>query len=236
MSLGRALGFDLLQAGGGPAEDWSDWRGRGRNGISPGKSGWGESGWPPKEPLWTRTLGQGGTSPLVIGGRLYALGWARDQATVACLEAATGKELWTASYPAPQYGRNHMGDENSYSGPTATPEYDPATGALYTLGADGDLQCWDTRKDGKRVWGVNLNAAYEVERRPHVGAEQRDYGYVTSPLLHGNLVLVQAGAKEGVVMAFDKATGKPQWASECREPAGHAGGLAPINVEGVPCV
>jgi outer membrane protein assembly factor BamB len=37
-------------------------------------------------------------------------------------------------------------------------------------------------------------------------------------------------------MAFAKATGKRKWVSECKDPAGHTGGLAPIVVEGVPCV
>lgn len=226
----------LLLAASANADDWTHWRGPDRNGVSAEKSGWGSTGWPLQEPAWTCNVGQGGTSPLVIGGRLYALGWKGEQDTLTCLEAAAGKDLWTVSYPAARYGRRHMGDENSYSGPTATPEVDPATGALYTLGADGDLICWDTKKDGKRVWGLNLHAAYDIERRPHVGAEQRDYGYVTSPYLHGDSLLVQVGAREGLVMAFDKATGKQKWASECREPAGHAGGLAPIRVEGVPCL
>jgi outer membrane protein assembly factor BamB len=232
----RTLVIGVLLAAAARAEDWDHWRGAGRNGIVAETSGWGSPGWPLKEPLWTRNVGQGGTSPLVIGGRLYVQGWSRDQDRLTCLEAASGKELWTRSDPSPAYGRNHMGDENSYSGPTATPEYDPATGFLYTLGADGDLTCRDTRKEGRRVWGVNLNAAYAVERRPHVGAEQRDYGYVTSPFLHGATVVVLVGAKDGTVMAFDKATGTRTWVSECRDPAGHAGGMAPLSVEGVACL
>lgn len=229
-----AVGIALAAAA--RAEDWPHWRGPDRNGTVAESSGWGSAGWPLQEPLWARNVGPGGTSPLAIGGRLYTMGWNRDQDHVTCLDGATGKELWTTSYAAPAYGRHHVGDEKSYSGPTATPEYDPATGHLYTLGADGDLRCWDTRKAGKRVWGVNLNATYDVEKRPHVGAELRDYGFTTSPLLHGEWIIVQVGAREGTVMAFDKETGKRKWVSECRDPAGHAGGMAPLRVDGVPCV
>jgi outer membrane protein assembly factor BamB len=217
-------------------QDWPSWRGPDRNDIVAEPSGWGAAGWPLGEPAWTKSVGSGGTSPLVIGGRLYAMGWEKDKDQVLCIDAATGKDLWTVSYPAPQYGRNHMGDERSYSGPTATPEFDPATGYLYTLGADGDLICWDTKKEGKRVWGLNLNARFAVERRPHVGAEQRDYGFITSPLIHGDSVIVEVGAPEATVMAFSKKTGERKWVSECREPAGHAGGMAPIRVEGVDCL
>ena len=233
MSPRRALVVALFLATAARAEDWPHWRGMARNGVSSEKSGWGSPGWPLQEPLWTKKLGQGGSSPVAVGGRLYTMGWSQGQDSVTCLEAATGKELWTTSYPSPQWGRWHLGDEKSYSGPTASPEFDPATGNLYTLGIDGDLYCW---KDGKSLWHANLYSAYEVERRPHVGAEQRDYGYVTAPLLHGDALLVQVGAKDGTVMAFDKTTGKRRWVSQCREPAGHAGGVAPIRVEGVPCI
>jgi outer membrane protein assembly factor BamB len=146
--------------------------------------------------------------------------------------------LWKQSYECPRYGRHHLGDEDAYSGPTATPEFDPATGLLYTLSTDGDLNCWDARDNGRRVWGVNLYSAYEVPRRPEVGkaGSRRDYGYITAPLVHGDWLLVAVGAREGHLMAFDKKDGTRRWVSECAEPAGHCGGLAPLEVEGVPCV
>ena len=45
--------------------------------------------------------------------------------------------MWAARYRALEYGRFHAGDEGLYSGPSSTPEYDPQTRLLYTLGADG---------------------------------------------------------------------------------------------------
>jgi len=218
------------------AQDWPTWRGPHRNDIVTEPSGWGDAGWPLKDPAWTAGVGNGGTSPLVVGGRLYTMGWVKDRIQVLCLDAATGKELWTASYPSPAYGRNHMGDEDSYSGPTATPEFDPATGYLYTLGPDGDLHCWNTRESGARVWNVNLSDACKVEKRPHVGAEQRDYGFITAPLIQGDALIVQVGAPDGTVIAMSKTTGARKWVSECRDPAGHAGGMTPMRVDGVPCL
>jgi outer membrane protein assembly factor BamB len=217
-------------------QDWAHWRGPDRNGIVVEPSGWGTPGWPLQPPIWSANVGDGNTSPLVVQGRLYTMGWSKDQDHLRCLEAASGKELWKVSYPCPPRGRHHMGDENYYSGPIATPEYDPASGRLYTLSIDGDLNCWDTRSEGRRIWGLNLYAQYGVEMRPHVGAERRDYGYITSPLLHGDGILVQVGAEEGTVMAFARDTGKRSWVSECKDPAGHAGGMTPMTVDGVPCV
>lgn len=224
--------FLLFQATG---QDWPHWRGPDRNDVVSESSGWGTSAWPLGEPAWTKNVGAGSTSPLIAGGRLYVLGWSQEKDTVQCLDAATGKDLWKSAYPCPAHGRQHMGDEQFYSGPTATPELDPAAGRLYTLSTDGDLICWDA-KAGKKLWGLNLYEAYKVPRRPLVGAEQRDYGYITAPLLHENALLVQVGSKEGCVMAFAKDTGKRLWASECTDTAAHAGGLTPIAVEGVPCV
>ena len=77
------------------------------------------------------------------------MGWQGGEDHVRCLEAKTGKPVWTVSYKCPQYGRHATGDEGAYSGPTSTPEYDIATGYLYTLSCDGDLNCWDAGAGGK---------------------------------------------------------------------------------------
>jgi outer membrane protein assembly factor BamB len=86
---------------------------------------------------------------LLAGGRLYVLGWQGGRDHVRCLEARTGKPLWTVSYPCPPHSRHATGDESAYSGPTSTPEYDGTTGYLYTLSCDGDLNGWDTRAGGE---------------------------------------------------------------------------------------
>ena len=220
------------------ADDWPSWRGPTRDGRTKESSGWTTRAWPIDQPTWEANVGEGCSSPVVANGRLYTLGWKNNQDTVVCLDAATGKTRWKQSYNSPRYGRHHKGDEDAYSGPTATPEIDTTTGLLYTLSADGGLACWDTASEGRRVWGVNLYDAYRVPRRPEVGmnGSLRDYGYITAPLVHGDWLIVAVGAKEGHLMAFDKKNGKRRWVSECTEPAGHCGGLAPIEVEGVPCL
>jgi outer membrane protein assembly factor BamB len=65
---------------------------------------------------------------------------------------------------------------------------------------------------------------------------QRDYGYTCAPLLHGETLIVEVGDDEGTLMGFDKRTGRRRWAGEYCEPAGHAGGIVPMEVEGVACV
>lgn len=216
--------------------DWPSWRGPNRNGVVNEDSGWASGGWPPGEAVWSKNVGLGGTSPVVVGGRLYAMGWEGGTERVYCLDAATGREIWKRSYRCPKHGRYAAGDRGSYSGPSSTPEYDLETGRLYTLSLDGDLNCWDAAGGGRRVWGMNLYERYGVKRRPDVGKGVRDYGYTTSPLVHGDRVIVEVGSDEGNLMAFDKRTGTRKWTSRCRDPAGHTGGPVPITVQGVPCV
>jgi outer membrane protein assembly factor BamB len=221
------------------ADDWQHWRGAARDGTTKETSGWDEGHWQmpagPKK-LWEVQCGQGGSSPVTDAGRVYVAGWYKNEDTVQCFDAATGKNQWRQSYAAPRYGRHAVGDQGFYGGPSATPEFDPATGVLYTLGCDGELRAWDTAKNGAVVWKLNLYDRYQVEQRPAVTKHEdtrRDYGYTCAPLVLGDSLLVEVGsAKAGTVIAFDKRTGKELWASELRDPAGHAGGMLPLKVEG----
>jgi len=218
------------------AADWPHWRGPDRTDITEEASGWDEGAWPLGDPAWTKNVGRGASSPIAVGDRVYTMGWAGDQDTVFCLDAATGAEVWKRSYPCPKYGRHHQGDEGAYDGVSSTPSYDAATGYLYTLSTDGDLNCWNTGDGGAKVWGLDLYETYNVAKRPEVGGGWRDYGYTTSPLIYADWVVVEVGDDEGTVMAFDKVSGVRQWSSECRDPAGHTGGLVPMTVEGIPCI
>jgi outer membrane protein assembly factor BamB len=234
----RVFGLLLFTAQGFTfAADWPHWRGPARTGITDEESGWTGAAWLSEKPVWTANVGEGASSPLVVGDRVYALGWERGQDVLRCLNAKDGKAIWSVSEKCPKYGRFHMGDEGLYSGPSSTPEYDPATKRLYTLSTDGDLICRDAA-EGKKLWSRNLYDDFKTGRRPHLGrGQQRDYGYTSSPLVHGEWLLVEVGSTtRGSIIAFDKNTGKEVWASDLKDEAGHTGGMSPMTVQGVPCV
>ena len=73
---------------------------------------------------------------------------------------------------------------------------------VYTLSPGGLLQCLKLA-DGASVWQRALLDDYEVPRS--------FFGVGTSPILEGGRLLVNVGAKDAGIVAFDKDTGKEVW-------------------------
>src|SRR4051812_33443314 len=100
-------------------EDWPQWRGPERNGISK-ESGWLES-WPQQGPAiaWKANVGLGFTSFVVSRGRVDTVGHTdADKDTVFCFDAVTGKEIWKHPYEA------ELGDKYFEGGTTGTATFD----------------------------------------------------------------------------------------------------------------
>lgn len=196
--LGALLGAITWDAA---AEDWPRWRGPNLNGISAEK-GW-QTAWPaggPKQ-LWRASVGTGFASLAVSNGRVYTMGNDAGQDTVHCLDASTGKPIWTHSYPCPVESNNYEG------GPNATPTVDGDR--VYTLSKRAQLFCLDAAS-GKVVWSKNL--------MEQLGVTKPQWGFAGSPLVQGNLVILNVGTAG---TAVDKATGKVVW-SNGKGAAGYA--------------
>ncbi len=219
------------------AEDWHHWRGPHRNGTTSERSGWDGNRWTLSNELWRRKVPDGGSSPLIVGDRVYAFGWENNEEVLLQIELASGKVLARQSYPAPERGRFATGDEGLYGGPSSTPEFDSATGLIFTLGNDGDLRCWNTKDGLKPVWNVTFYDRYQIQQRPKVRRSPlRDYGFTSSPLVIGEELIVEVGANVGTLIGFEKTTGKERWRSEQTGHAGHNGGPIPVEINRVPMV
>ena len=120
------------------AADWHTWRGPAGNGISPET---GISGFD-LPPVWSAELGEGYSAVSVKDGRLYTMGHADGTDTVFCLDALTGKEIWTHSYPC---------EKGQYEGPRATPVVDGDS--VYTVSREGQVFCLDA-ESGKVNWST----------------------------------------------------------------------------------
>jgi len=188
-------------------EDWPVWRGPSKNGVSTEKN-W-QHNWPATGPavLWKTNVGIGFSSVTVADGRLFTMGNSNNQDTVTCLEAKTGKVLWTHSYDCPLEDRFFEG------GPTSTPTVDG--GQVYTLSRQGDLFCFDA-SSGKIIWSKNIQQEAEV-RVP-------GWGFSSSPVVHENKLILNVG-ESGI--ALDKSNGTVLWKSG----AGEAGYMTPHTLK-----
>ncbi len=201
-------------ASGVSGADWPQFRGINRDGVSR-EAGLLKS-WPDDGPkvLWKVPIGDGYSAISVAGGRLYTMYNDGADEIVAAHDPATGKRIW-------RFRSDSAYSDSMGSGPRATPVVDG--GLVYTMGARGQLNALDA-KTGKRVWGVDITREY--------GAKSPQWGISTTPLVEGNLLLVDVGGSSGKsAVALDKKTGKLVWAAQS-DKAGYSAPIA-ITVGGV---
>ncbi len=196
------------------AGDWPQWRGPNRDGIS-AETGLLKS-WPATGPkvLWRTGAGESYSAISVAQGRLYTLDGQSSNEIALCLDANTGKEIWRTTI-------DQLFDNDQGGGSRATPAVDGDL--VYVLSAGGKLLALNT-KDGKKAWSHDLVSEY--------GGRVPRWGISVSPLVEGNMLLVDVGGKSGhSVMAFNKASGAVVWKSETDIP-GYSAPIA-VTVNGV---
>jgi outer membrane protein assembly factor BamB len=202
--LGRVLACAALlmaATGSGWAEDWPEWRGKGRLGV------WTETEILESFPAtglkqsWRVPLKGGYAGPAVAAGRVFVTDWevtgGRNRGTerALCFDERTGRAIWTRQWEADYTGLNYP------YGPRATPTVDGDR--VYTLGAMGALHCLRT-DTGEVLWKEDYVKEY--------GTEVPAWGMSAAPLVDGERVFaVVGGADNAKVVAFDKLTGKELW-------------------------
>lgn len=179
------------------ADDWPQWRGPHRDGV------WRETGiikkFPASElkPLWTSPCGAGYSGPTVAGDRVFLTDRITDggeQERVLCFDRTTGGRLWAFAYPCAYRVDYPLGPRAAVS---------VAGESAVALGAMGHLHCL-AAGDGKLRWSHDLAAEF--------GADVPVWGISSSPLIAGDLVIVQCGGRQDAcLIAFDLATGKERW-------------------------
>lgn len=191
------------------AGDWPQFLGPGRNGVSDDAV---RSTFPPAGPrvLWRKETGAGFSAPVIADGKLVLFHRVGDEERVDCLDAITGKELWSSAYPTA-----YIDDFGMDTGPRSTPAI--ADGLVYTFGADGELTCWKL-DDGEHVWQINT--------RNDFASDKGFFGRACSPLIEGDAVILTLGGRDGAgVVAFDRLTGKVLWKA-LEDEAGYASPVA----------
>ncbi len=164
--------------------------------------------------LWHVKVGAGYGAPVVSRGRLFLFDRQGDDACLVCLDPGTGAAKWKFTYPTDY--KDFFGYNN---GPRCCPILDG--NRVFIYGAEGMLHCLDA-SDGKIIWKIDTRAQFNFL--------QNFFGVGSTPLIEGDLLLVQVGGSpKGSVMrslsdiaslksdncavvAFDKASGKVRYA------------------------
>ena len=193
------LGSLIITSSSALAVDWPNWLGPLGNGIST------ESNWKDEieEPTWKTKVGVGFSSVSVANGKLYTMGHdgkkTGGQETIYCLNAKTGKSIWSHSYPAPLIDYLHEG------GPCSTPTVDGST--VYSISKHGLLHAYGVN-DGKIIWQKDMLKEAGMKGPP-------EWGFAASPFILGDQLIIEAGA----TYSLNKKTGQVIWKSKPYRPA-----------------
>jgi outer membrane protein assembly factor BamB len=194
------------------AENWPQWRGPSANGLSAERNlpvRWSPTEnitWKVDLPAWS------GSTPIVWGDRIF-LNVAEDLKVregdnlfLWCLDRNTGSVLWKR----PLGGGNHQERKQNMSTPS------PVTDGrrVWAMTGTGMLKAFDLA--GKELWVRDIQKDY--------GRFGLNWGYGSSPLLHGDALFVQVlhGMRTddpSYVLRLEAATGKTVWRVERPTPA-----------------
>ena len=164
---------------------------------------------------WRRSVAGGYSEVAVAGARAITTELRRGDDYVVALDAATGRERWSARI-APTY----KGHDGSADGPIGTPAIDG--GDVFATGPNGHLLALDAAT-GKERWRHDLVREFD--------AQIPGWGFGSSALVVDDLVIVPTGGpRSRGLLAFDRATGRVKWnALHAKSPAYASAVLATIG-------
>jgi outer membrane protein assembly factor BamB len=175
------------------AADWPQWLGPHRDGVSLEKiKPWkGEL-----KVLWRQAVGPGHSSPVVAGGKVYLHAQVKgeDKEEVLAFDAKTGTKAWNTSYPRGPFF-SFFG-----TGPQGTPAV--SGGKVYSFGSTGFLACFDAQSG---------NLDWKVDTKKEFKPPSLRFGVACSPLINGNNVIIDVGARGASIVAFTKDKGEVAW-------------------------
>ena len=209
--LGLSLGLLLpLLGSAANASEWNRFRGPAGAGTVDGPPiPWDVSA--AKNLKWRTELpGKGVSSPIIYGDHVFVTaytGYGIDMESpgkaedlvrhLLAFDRATGEELWRFSVPT-------QGDEDPYKGfitqhgyATSTPVTDGER--VYTLFGKSGLFAVDMK--GKRLWSRHLGSQ----------SDSTFWGDSSSPILDGDVIIVNAGILGRQVVGVDKNNGEILW-------------------------
>jgi outer membrane protein assembly factor BamB len=146
--------------------------------------------------LWRRPIGSGFSGITIVGERGYTGESDGTTDHAIAFDVRTGKTLWRAPL-----GETYRGHDGSRDGPISTPAV--ASGRVFLPGPRGSLIALDAAS-GRELWRKDLVGELKV-KLPF-------YGFGASPVVAGELVVLQVGsAEKSGLAAFHAPTGSLAW-------------------------
>jgi outer membrane protein assembly factor BamB len=176
-------------------ENWPQWRGPNRDGIS-GETGLPVSWSKSENVLWRAALpGPAGATPVVWDDHIFLTSTDGDSLVLLAFRT-DGKPLWRQVMATGN--KNVRGDEGNSASPS------PSTDGrhVWAMVGTGDIGCYTL--DGRDVWKFNLQDRY--------GRFDIQFGMTSTPVLdRGRLYLQLLHSGDHLVLALDAATGREVW-------------------------
>lgn len=190
VGLVAALGWGVRCESG----DWPQILGPGRDGQAAGESIEPWAGEPKLK--WRVACGAGYAGVAVSDGKVLLWHRVGDEECLDCLDAADGKRLWRAAFPA-----SYRGGVDPDKGPRCVPVVTADRVIVY--GAAGNMHAVKM-SDGKPIWSRGLRDDYD--------AEDGYFGFGSTPIVVGDVVIAAVGGRDGAgIVGVKLADGKTLW-------------------------
>ncbi|WP_417850803.1 PQQ-binding-like beta-propeller repeat protein [Thalassoglobus sp.] len=186
------------------AEDWPQFLGPQRNGISKETNLLNQFPEDGPKVVWRSPVGVGMSGISVVGETVFTLAQNDQYQYVIAIDSKTGDHRWRSPL-APAY-ENTMGD-----GPRSTPAIDE--GNVFAVSGEGILGCFSATDGGKK-WSVDPVQEF--------GGKPAEYGVACSPILTSEHVIITVGLPKATVAAFDRSSGKIAWTAGTGNAAGYS--------------
>jgi outer membrane protein assembly factor BamB len=137
----------------------------------------------------------GHSSPVIWGGKVFVTGASVEKREIYCIDAATGKLLWSGSV-GKGTKKPKVNDETGYAASSAVTD----GAGVYAIFATGDVAAFDL--EGKKIWEKDL------------GLPENPYGHASSLMCYNGNVLIQLDQRSSQkLMALSAKTGTTLWST-----------------------
>ena len=175
--------------------DWPRFRGPNGTGVDESSTNLPTEFNPSKNVRWKAAAPFGRTSPILASNRLYLTASEGDLLITLCYNATDGKLLWRRDVKS--IHKQKVFRANDAASPSAAADGQN----VYVFFPDLGLISYT--KDGKERW------------RHALGPFDNFYGMASSPVVEGDLLLLQCDHNAGsFLLALDKNSGKQRWKTE----------------------